>query len=226
MLCLNADWTTAYSTAGLLLFTIVLARIAYTTYKGSEKFNRLQAVENKIFKMIDLHYINLNSIKVINITGGDVDPRWVYGSEAFESMYEDLKGFYNNIFFDVGKEDKSINEVEKIKESFESLYEKYGSQFGKYYKNLYLLIEYIDKQTNENVKGFDSQFFIRLIKVQLSKYEILMLAYNCIWIYDQTQKEGDKEFIKYAGKYKLLSALETEELIKPEHKKFLENYYK
>jgi hypothetical protein len=52
----------------------------------------------------------------------------------------------------------------------------------------------------------------------LTKYEILLLPYDCIWI------EGDKdekdEFTTLVGKYKLLSAIERGEIIDESHNTF------
>ena len=79
---------------------------------------------------------------------------------------------------------------------------------GNYFKNLYLLVKYIN---DIKIKDFDRSYYIDLVKSQLSKYEILLLAYDCIWIQD---KPKGQNFIELARDNNLLSALETEELIK------------
>jgi hypothetical protein len=195
----NANAVTALSTLGLLLFTIVLVFIAFKTFKSTEKYNRLQAIKDTIFKLIDFHYKNFDSISVRG--AGLVapnSPNTVTGAKAFESMYEDLVSIYKNIDAAFYEND----EEEIIKVAFYDLYKK-NSQIGNYYKNLYLLVEYIDIKGGENIEGFDTQYYIRLIKAQLSKYELLMLAYNCIWIYGETGKKEDKEFLKLAERFKL-----------------------
>ncbi len=101
----------------------------------------------------------------------------------------------------------SIAEENRVKDSFTQLYNTYGSSFGNYFKNLYLLVAYIDKI---EIKDFERDYYIDLVKSQLSKYEILLLAYDCIWIQD---KSTGKNFIDFAKKYNLLSALESKELI-------------
>jgi len=231
------DLVTALSTFGLLLFTIRLAIIAFDTFKSSEKSNRLQGIKDTIFKLIDFHYKIIESIEVINIKAGITSPgisRNVSGTKAFESLFEELKDIYKKIDAKnnaTGKKKiietvfNSDYESDTIKEAFFDLYNKH-SQIGNYYKNLYLLIEYIDMKAKQNIVDFDSEYYIRLIKAQLSKYEILLLAYNCIWIYGETEKEEDKEFLEFAVKYKLLSALEKGELIKSEHQILLESYNK
>ena len=191
LICISAEWLTALSTTGLLIFTVALVIIAFVTYLKNEKYNRLQAVKTTVFKMIDLH----NNI-ISNIT-------------PFQTMYDYLKVCYNEV--------EEMDEKKRIKMAFNKLYLVH-SEVGKYYKNLYLIIEYIQMKEQQNIIGLDSNYYIRLIKAQLSKYEILMLAYNCVWIEGETDKEDDKEFIRLARCYKLFSALEDKELIKTEHK--------
>ena len=101
-----------------------------------------------------------------------------------------------------------VDEERRIKDSFTQLYKEYGGLFGNYFKNLYLLVKYIN---DKKIKDFDRSYYFDLVKSQLSKYEILLLAYDCIWIQDKPKGEN---FIEFAKNNDLLSALETDELIK------------
>jgi len=175
------------------------------------RLNRLQAVENTILKQLEFHYNLLNRIKInYGLAGRGFGypnaPSDAYGQEAFELFYEILKENYLTMpgFFK-----ENINDEERrIKDSFTQLYKVHGSLFGNYFKNLYLLIKYIN---DINVAGFERRYYIDLVKSQLSKYELLVLAYDCIWIQDKPKGEN---FIEFAREYKLLSALEEDELIK------------
>lgn len=73
---------------------------------------------------------------------------------------------------------------------------------GNYFKNLYLLVKYI---RDTNVKDFKKDYYIDLVKSQLSKFGILLLAYDCIWI--QNKKPGDR-FLDLARDTDLLKSLE------------------
>jgi hypothetical protein len=162
------------------------------------KLNRLQAAENTIIKQIEFHNNILIEINIENNCG----------QKAFEILYSKLKKIYSTMPGNSYQNpNDSIAEENRIKDSFTQLYNTYGSSFGNYFKNLYLLITYIDKI---EIKGFERDYYIDLVKSQLSKYEILLLAYDCIWIQD---KSTGKNFIDFAKKYSLLSALESKELI-------------
>ena len=98
-------------------------------------------------------------------------------------------------------------EERRIKDAFTQLYTEYGGMLGNYFKNLYLLVKYIQ---GIKYKDFDKIYYMDLLKSQLSKYQILLLAYDCIWI--QNKPKGEN-FIELAADSELLSALEPDELI-------------
>ena len=110
---------------------------------------------------------------------------------------------------DKNTQDKDAEES-RIKDSFTKLYNDHASKLGNYFKNLYLLIKYISEI---KIKGFDKGYFVDLVKSQLSKYEILLLAHDCIWM--QGKLKGN-DFIELARTTNLLSALEIDELINSE----------
>jgi hypothetical protein len=203
----------------ILIIYIIIAIIGYIQLVAMKKgnnenarLNRLQAVENTILKQLEFHYNLLNRIKVnYGMVGkgfGYPDaPTDAYGQEAFELFYDILKQNYETMpgFF----KDDMADEERRIKDSFTQLYKVYGGLFGNYFKNLYLLIKYIN---DIKIEGFERHYYIDLVKSQLSKYELLVLAYDCIWIQDKPKGEN---FIELARDNKLLSALEEDELIKP-----------
>lgn len=181
--------------ASIMLYSVLLIK------KGNAsnfKLNRLQAAENTIIKQIEFHNNLLIGINIENHAG----------QKAFEILYSKLRKIYNVMPGNSYQNpNDSVAEENRIKDSFTQLYNTYGSSFGNYFKNLYLLVAYIDKI---EIKDFERDYYIDLVKSQLSKYEILLLAYDCIWIQDKT---AGKNFIDFAKKYNLLSALESKELI-------------
>ena len=196
-------------TAVILFFTLFVMK---NSNEENARFNRLQSVENTIFKQIEFHNNLLKGISInIESTGRGFGIPNAFinadGKDAFQIFYEELKEIYKVI---PGYYTNTIDSEEKrIEDSFLQLYKKYGSSFGNYFKNLYWLVKYIN--TNDKaIKGFDTKFYIGLVKSQLSKYEILLLAYDCIWIQDKPQGEN---FIELAKITNLLSALEADELI-------------
>jgi hypothetical protein len=207
----------------ILYKTLVAIKISNET---TATLNQVQSAETTIIKQIEFHYNLLKGIS-INIAeagrgyGIPNGPEVVYGQDAFEIMYDILKEKYKYVVT-LGNEN-NVEEIEntKIIAAFSALYKVCGSKFGNYYKNLYFLIKYIDELPQK--KEYKKTYYIDLIKAQLSKYEILLLAYDCIWIQDKTKGEN---FIEYASKHGLLSALETEMLMDPRHRTLLEKRYK
>lgn len=194
-------------TAIIFLFTL------FEMKKGNienARLNRLQALENTILKQIEFHNSLLKGISINYEStgrgfGAPHAPVDAYGKEAFEIFYDTLQNNYKTM---TGYFKNDINGEEKrIKDSFTKLYMEYGSLFGNYFKNLYLLVKYIN---NKDIVGFDNSYYIDLVKSQLSTYEILLLAYNCIWI--QNKPKGEN-FIELAKNTNLLSALERDKLI-------------
>jgi hypothetical protein len=192
----------------LTVTAIILYRTARIMKRGNDEnaiLNRVQAAENTIFKQIEFHNSLLKAITVLSREG------YVHGQDAFKFMYNELQKIYHRMPGNAYKHPSDIDaEINRIKDSFFQLYREYGNTFGNYFKNLYLLVKYIDDRANDtSLKGFQGDYYINLIKSQLSKYEILLLAYDCIWIQDKPKGEN---FIELAKRNNLLSALETEDL--------------
>ncbi|WP_036880070.1 putative phage abortive infection protein [Xylanibacter oryzae] len=203
------------------LVSIITAIIMYVTVlvmkEGNEtnsRLNRLEQIENTIMKQIEFHnnllkriYVNYESVgRGFGFSNAPIN---AYGEEAFEILYNRLKQIYSTMPGNSYKSRFDMNvEENRIKDSFTQLYKEYGVLFGNYFKNLYLLVKYIN---GIDVKDFPRSYYMDLVKSQLSKYEILLLAYDCIWIQDQPKGQN---FIDFAKECNLLSALETNELIK------------
>lgn len=187
----------------LIITGLILFATAWIMKRGNDdnaKLNSKQVAENTIIKQMEFHNNILNRINITAQTA-----QTLHGQDAFVIFYSLLRAHYNSM---PGNFENNIKGEEKrISDSFTQLYNEHGSQFGNYFKKLYLLVSYIN---DIKIKGFDKRYYIDLVKSQLSKYEILLLAYDCIWIQD---KEKGRNFIEFAQKYDLLSALETNELI-------------
>jgi hypothetical protein len=171
------------------------------------RLNRIQTVENTIIKQLEFHYEVLDEIEAYS----EEEETLLTGKRAFGTLYKNLELLYVNKQGDYP--DTLVGQNQKIQDTFTDFYQEYGSILGSYYKNLYLIIDYIDDIIKvEKLQGFKHEFYIDLVKAQLSKYEILLLAYDCVWM--QADKPPGKNFIEFARDYHLLTALEAEELIR------------
>lgn len=196
------------------IILIVTLWVMKRGYDENTRLNRLQQSENTIIKQIEFHNSLLKGISInYESTGRGFGfpnpPINASGQEAFELLYDILKENYSTMPGNTYKDELDVDaEERRIKDSFTHLYNVHGSLIGNYFKNLYLLIKYIN---DIKIKNFDRGYYIDLVKSQLSKFEILLLAYDCIWIQD---KPKGQNFIELARNNNILFALETDELIK------------
>lgn len=201
---INWETITALGTVALALFTIILAIAAIGQLldikkfiKQNENLNLVQSAENIITNQIAFHYKILERIEANQ-------------KDAFRIMYESLNGFYK---FRKKSSPKFSKIKEQINAAFEKMYNDYGNLSGHYFRNLYRIFKEIDKS---KIDGFDKQHYAKLVRAQLSEYEVLLLFYNCIWVGD-----GDK-FKKLVEKYELLEGINYSKLIEREHYKLYE----
>ena len=200
----NAEFLTGWSTFALAALTVALGIFAYVQLKDIKRFirrytkvSKAQSTENTIVKQIEFHHKILDRMSTMSINGQQM---------SFRDMYQTLDGIYKTA------ENHNVPIIRQIKNAFGTLYLSTHGIFGNYYKNLYCLVKYLHELGEKYPKR---SYYIDLVKAQLSKYEILLLFYDCIWINDQD--EG-KNFIDYAIGLNLLSSLEEDGLIRPTHK--------
>jgi hypothetical protein len=188
-------------TAIILLFTLLAIK---KSNEESTLLNRVQSAENTIIKQIEFHY---NILREINVNYGERRQQTVYGRQSFDVLYSAFRDQYNSMAgYHVN--DK-IGEQKRIEDSFTFFHFAYPNQVGGYFQNLYFLLKYIDELPKKS--EYKKEYYIGLLKAQLSKYEILLIAYYCLWKQDRPKGEN---FIEYASKYQLLSALDTKALIR------------
>lgn len=192
-------WT-AWATIALALLTIGLVIVGWFQLRSNQILNQVASAENTIIKQIEFHYKLHDRVNALS-PGGKFAFKHVYLS--FGEIYK--KGKYAGSY--------KFDEIEsQINDSFGDLYNSFDGAFGNYFKNLYSLVKYIHELPDR--KEYRKSYYISLVKSQLSKYEILLLAYNCVWIRNKPQGEN---FIDFAKKYELLSALEADALIHASH---------
>jgi hypothetical protein len=204
----NAEFLTGWSTFALAALTVALGIFAYVQLKDIKKFirrytkvSKAQSTENTIIKQIEFHHKILDRMSTMNINGQQM---------SFRDMSQTLDGIYKL------SENPNIAIIKQIKNAFSKLYLNTHGILGSYYKNLYCLVKYIHELGEKYPKR---SYYIDLVKAQLSKYEIILLFYDCIWIDDQEEGEN---FIDYAIGLNLLSALEDDGLIRPTHKELFD----
>lgn len=210
----GAEMAIAIGTIALAISTIALALFTFFLYREAKKQlikatefvkkytnaseinsinNQVQSVENIILKQIDFHYRIIDGIKRSLSNEKDV----------FLFLYEKrLKRVYS---LDTGiYSDGKRGVVEKINTAYRQLFKNYGYLLGHYYRNLYRIFKKIDETV---IPGFDKDHYAKLVRSQLSEFEILLLFYNCIWV------EDSDKFKDLVERYKLLEGINYKKLL-------------
>jgi len=158
-------------------------------------FNRIQSAENIVMKQIELHYKILENIKK-----NDTSSRGIFQNiyNALGRIYSLDTEYYNN---------DAEGRMQKIGVAYSELYRKYGHLLGHYYRNLYRIFRKIEET---DIKGFDKNMYIKLVRAQLSEFEILLLFCNCIWM----SENNDPKFMSLVEDYGLLKGMNYDLLMK------------
>lgn len=103
------------------------------------------------------------------------------------------------------------------------LFEKFGNIYQTYYRHLYHLIKFTDKQLYNDIEN--RKLYMGIIRAQFARHEHIALFYNAIYFADSDEKQArDKpntKFKELIERNHLLHEIETSLLIRPEHY----NYY-
>ena len=190
------DIGTSVGTLALALLTFLLFRAARKQLTSA----RIQATENIILKQIDFHYHIIDNVK--NSIPNEQNIFHFLYVKRLKQVFDNDNGFYN---------DDEQGRVNKINNAYKQVYEDYGYILGHYFRNLHRIFKKIDEI---DVKGFDKNHYAKLVRSQLSEYELLLLFYNCIWV------EDDFKLKVLVQKFAVLEGINYEKLLmKDSHKK-------
>lgn len=96
---------------------------------------------------------------------------------------------------------KSTDPHEMLVEIYDHYFHIHHSELSHYFRNLYHIVKFVDDtKFSKKIK----YKHVKILRAQLSNYEILLLAYNCLHAY------GNK-FFPLVEKYKMLKNLNSEE---------------
>jgi hypothetical protein len=205
-------------TTGLVvpLLTIGSTLLIYLNLRNTARQN----FSSNFFKLMEMHHKLRDNIS---------DEVWEISDEPAskgKDFFDDLCAricfdFYNlpDIKWKLKPDDKRMPNAntkagELIgKQKLTILYNYYfhihQSSLGHYFRNLYYLVKYADDSY------FPSKFkteHIRMLRAQLSNYELLLLAYNCLHPYGEN-------FYPLVEKYELLKSLNNEDNLSDEYEK-------
>ncbi|WP_320203400.1 putative phage abortive infection protein [Agrobacterium rosae] len=154
-----------------LLFTIILqqreihgakedAKVLQDQRRADRLSSERMQFENTFFQMVSIHNTIVNSIDV------DRGPskNQLHGRECFKHFRNEMQTFYNA--------DATTDELTKSLAAHDHLWRSYQNDLAHYYRYLYNIIRFINESDVNKTR------YIRILRAQLSDFELLVLFYN------------------------------------------------
>ncbi len=172
--------------------------------------NTMQNFSNNFFKLIDQHHKLVDNIlsEVSEVSTSEQPSK---GRIFFDDLAQRIANDYSGLKDDPIEVKCSIDEdLKKIatgktkKDLLVCIYDYHfhihQSDLGHYFRNLYHIVKYVERSTIKEKEKFE---FLRMLRAQLSNYEILLLAYNGLHEYGE-------DFYPLIEKFELLKSLNNE----------------
>lgn len=177
---------------------------------------RVQRFENTFFKMLEILDSCRKEIayQAPNFPNGSTTYE---GREAVRRLYEALskRYFFNSITQNYSQQlvfAEDCNTLEGVNQRYTKFYNDHGDDLGQYFRTLYNIIKLVDR----NFTSGDGLVYSNLLRAQLSRYELLLIFYNCL------SSHGDK-LTPLVKKYSILKHMEAE-LVIEQHQWLLDRW--
>lgn len=182
-----------------LLITIILQQTelkqSRKEFRGQKEALENQEFDNKFFQMINL----LTQIK------NNLEFNMDKGQKVFTSLkIEIIQDCASKKIIDKNSY-ISVDSIDKFKNYFKNFNDKYDENFKYYFLNLYQILNYIDKNSNDK---YTLKEYSNIVRAQLSKNELILLFYNGIGMLDI----GGNKYKKIIEKYSLFEHLTYRDL--------------
>lgn len=182
----------------------VLLTIWYQ-HKTIEKTNsraELQQFEAILFQMLTTHNSIISDIDIQSRAGGEIR---FSGRDCFHRYYtKHLKPAYKRR----KSEHPELDEKDVISATYETVWLRNRQNLGHYFRFIYNIFLFID---NADISTPTKERYSRIVRSQISDYELLMLFYNCLY------KNGIEKFKPLVEKYTIFNNLPTELILCKTH---------
>ncbi|PKP18963.1 MAG: hypothetical protein CVU07_00875 [Bacteroidetes bacterium HGW-Bacteroidetes-23] len=174
----------------------------YDNEDFSHSFDKKKLNDDKISKSRDVFK---NSFRLLYIFMNEEKSRILGENIINYSIRDKICNLTSSTF---SHYDKKIET--KFNHIYKSIYIKYDSDFGHYFRNFYRLIKMVDEKkfSNNNVEDYKIKYsYTSIIRAQLSDSEIKWLFLNCL------SDAGYKKFKPLIEKYSLLKIINLEDYL-------------
>lgn len=201
-----------------LLYTIVLQveemQDMRTEFAKTVEEAKVQTFENMFFQMLRLHHEIVGTIivrdeeEVIDMDTKIVQRRAIHtsGRLAFErycELFDDNLDVRDSAIVNVPDNEVYLAELTHIRDTWEYFWASHHTELGHYFRNLYNIV----KLVADTPAAKDKKRYIRLIRAQLSAYELKMIFYNCLRL-------ENEPFKKYIEEYAIFEQIQTASVVR------------
>ncbi|TBB03872.1 putative phage abortive infection protein [Rhizobium ruizarguesonis] len=174
-----------------LLITIVMQQKEIREAKATAE---KQGFETLFFQMITIHNSIVNSMDLRTKASADppIAAQEFHGRDCFPRFYEHLKQEI--------KRAENANSPQPIEEGYAKFWERDRKDLGHYFRYLYNMFRIVDES------GAETRQYMKLLRAQLSDYELIILFYNGL-------NEKGARFKPYIEKYAIFDNLPHELLL-------------
>lgn len=175
---------------------------------------KVQRFENTFFKMLEFLENCRNDVFYQGFQRPPLE-----GRDAIKALYDS----FTNTFLCRWTQDSNFKQIrvfkdecksrEGVSEEYSSFYVKYGDELGQYYRTLYNILKLVDRADFLD----DKTVYTNLVRAQLSRYELLLLFYNCVSVF------GIEKMAPLIRKYNILKHLEST-VLPEEHKEIWDTF--
>jgi hypothetical protein len=131
------------------------------------------------------------------------------GRDAFKNLFRHR---FRRIYARYQRGDYLVDDRTAVRQSFDELYRRFGSDFGHYFRTLYHCVLLVHNQ--QRMSAHEKKRYFDLILCRMSKFELALLFYNCLG------SIGERKFKVLIEEYGLLEHLDPTLLLSPSHRNF------
>lgn len=162
-------------------------KTAISAFEGQQSALQNQELDNKFFQMLHFFAEVKRNVKCC------IGDTTYSGNEVFEPLLKKLLDSINIEYEESEKEDI----LKKFKEEFTDFNNEYEA-VKYYFLNLYQILNYIKRQPMNKGNNNLVKLYTNMLRAQLSKNELILLAYNSIGVQAFTNDNYQKLVEEYA----------------------------